>query len=221
MRLRNIPSADQQIAINPYCIQDPASHRGVWQHVFQNTQPLHIEIGMGKGRFILQLAQTNPDINYIGIERYTSVLLRAVQKLERIPADEIPSNLRFICMDAEQLSEVFAPNEVNKIYLNFSDPWPKKRHARRRLTSQQFLQRYDQILTPNGTIEFKTDNQQLFAFSLNELPAANWTLNACTYDLHNDSILNNGNIITEYEEKFSSLGNPIYKLIASRSVPHS
>lgn len=217
MRLRNIPSADHLIAVSPYCVQTPASQRGLWQQAFQNTNPVHIEIGMGKGRFLLQLAQNHPDINYIGIERYTSVLLRAVQKLERLPSEEIPANLRLICMDAEQLADVFAPEEVAKIYLNFSDPWPKKRHARRRLTSKQFLCRYDQILAANGSIEFKTDNRDLFEFSLAELPAAHWTLEACTYDLHNDPELNEGNIMTEYEEKFSSLGNPIYKLIASRT----
>ncbi len=216
MRLRNIPGADDQIAVSPYCIQAPVEHRGLWHHVFQNRHPLHIEVGMGKGSFILKLAQNNPDKNFIGIEKYTSVLLRAIQKLERIPPNEVPNNLRFICMDAEHLNDVFAPEEIDTIYLNFSDPWPKKRHARRRLTSRQFLSLYDQILAKNGTIEFKTDNRQLFEFSLSELSAVQWKLDACSYDLHNDPELNKGNIMTEYEEKFSSFGNPIYKLITSR-----
>lgn len=217
MRLRNIPSADHEIAVSPYCIQDPTAHRGLWHNIFENRQPLNIEIGMGKGRFILQLAQNNPEKNFIGIEKYTSVLLRAIQRLARIPSDEIPPNLRFICMDAQTLTEVFAPEEVQTIYLNFSDPWPKKRHARRRLTSRQFLSLYDQILSKDGKIEFKTDNRQLFDFSLSELSYAHWNLEACTYDLHNDLEQNKNNIMTEYEEKFSSLGNPIYKLITSRT----
>lgn len=214
MRLRNIPSADQIIAENKFCVQDPVSFHNSWNSVFQNTNPVHIEIGTGKGHFIIQLAQQNPDINYIGIEKYTSVLLRAVQKMESL--DQPPANLRFICMNAENLSDVFASQEVSKIYLNFSDPWPKKRHARRRLTSREFLHLYDQILTKNGKIEFKTDNKQLFDFSLDELPAAGWKLEAYTNNLHNDSRMNENNIMTEYEQKFSSLGNPIYKLIAYR-----
>ena len=215
MRLRNIPGADEAIASSPYCIQDPAANRGSWTNIFQNSHPLHIETGMGKGRFILELAMQNPGINYIGIEKYTSVLLRAIQKLE---ISGPPSNLYFLCMDAYQLPEVFAPGEVSRIYLNFSDPWPKKRHARRRLTSRQFLECYDQILASDGTLEFKTDNRQLFEFSLEEIPAAGWKLEACTRDLHNDRQLNAGNIMTEYEEKFSASGHPIYKLIASRDT---
>lgn len=213
MRLRNIPGADEAIASSPYCIQNPSLQRGSWNLFFQNNHPIHIEVGMGKGRFILQLAEQNTNINYIGIEKYTSVLLRAIQKLDDIQA---PSNLFFICMNAEQLSEVFAPNEISRIYLNFSDPWPKERHSKRRLTSREFLQCYEQILTPNGTIEFKTDNKQLFDFSLQEIPVAHWKLDAYTYDLHHDHTLNQNNIMTEYEEKFAALGNPIYKLIASK-----
>lgn len=217
MRLRNIPSADHIIAESPFCIQTPAIHRGLWNEIFQNANPVAIEIGMGKGQFLLQLAHSNPHVNYIGIEKYTSVLLRAVQKLERLPNGQIPPNLRLICMNAEDIAEVFAPGEISNIYLNFSDPWPKKRHARRRLTSIEFLSLYEQILTEEGTIEFKTDNRLLFDFSLEQLQKAHWNLKACTYDLHHDDDLNTNNIMTEYEEKFSSLGNPIFKLIASRS----
>lgn len=212
MRLRNIPGADDAIADSIYCIKDPETHRGIWQEVFPSVQPLHIEIGMGKGRFIMDLASANPDINYIGIERYSSVLLRALQKMEQNP---LP-NLKFICMDAADIAEIFAPEEVARIYLNFSDPWPKDRHAKRRLTSRQFFARYDLVLAQNGHIEFKTDNQDLFTFSLEEIPEAGWRLDASTRDLHHDPVLNEGNIMTEYEEKFSSLGNPICKLIASR-----
>lgn len=212
MRLRNIPGADEAIAASRYCIKDPNACKGNWQSAFSSSSPLHIEIGMGKGRFIMELAAANPTINYIGIERYSSVLLRALQKMEENPLD----NLKFICMDAAEITEVFAPGEISRIYLNFSDPWPKDRHAKRRLTSRQFFERYHQILAKDGHIEFKTDNQDLFTFSLEEVPASGWHLDASTRDLHQDPILKEGNIMTEYEEKFFSLGNPICKLIASR-----
>lgn len=195
-----------------YCIKESEIQRGNWQSLFPEAQPLHIEVGMGKGRFIMDMAASHPEINYIGIERYSSVLLRALQKMELTPL----SNLKFICMDAADLPEVFAPEEVARIYLNFSDPWPKDRHAKRRLTSRQFFARYDQILKKDGRVEFKTDNQELFSFSLEEIPEAGWHLDASTKDLHHDPVLNEGNIMTEYEEKFSALGNPICKLIASR-----
>ena len=213
MRLRNIPGADEAIADSPHCIQEPMAEKGRWHLIFGNENPIHIEIGMGKGQFIMKLAKEHPDINYIGIERYSSVLLRALQKMEIEP---LP-NIRFLCMDASIITEVFDKEEVAKIYLNFSDPWPKERHAKRRLTSRQFLERYDKILAGNGVVEFKTDNDDLFAFSMEEVAEAGWTLDAHTFDLHHDPVLNEGNIMTEYEEKFSSLGHPIHKLIARRS----
>lgn len=213
MRLRNIPGADEAIADSPHCIQEPMAEKGRWHLIFGNDHPVHIEIGMGKGQFIMQLAKEHPDINYIGIERYSSVLLRALQKMEIEP---LP-NIRFLCMDASIITEVFDKEEVAKIYLNFSDPWPKERHAKRRLTSRQFFERYDKILAGNGVVEFKTDNDDLFAFSMEEVAEAGWTLDAHTFDLHHDPVLNEGNIMTEYEEKFSSLGHPIHKLIARRS----
>lgn len=213
MRLRNIPGADEAIADSPHCIQEPMAEKGRWHLIFGNENPIHIEIGMGKGQFIMKLAKEHPDINYIGIERYSSVLLRALQKMEIEP---LP-NIRFLCMDASIITEVFDKEEVAKIYLNFSDPWPKERHAKRRLTSQQFFERYDKILARNGVVEFKTDNDDLFAFSMEEVAEAGWTLDAHTFDLHHDPVLNEGNVMTEYEEKFSSLGHPIHKLIARRS----
>ena len=213
MRLRNIPGADEAIADSPHCIQEPMAEKGRWHLIFGNENPIHIEIGMGKGQFIMKLAKEHPDINYIGIERYSSVLLRALQKMEIEP---LP-NIRFLCMDASIITEVFDKEEVAKIYLNFSDPWPKDRHAKRRLTSRQFFERYDKILAGNGVVEFKTDNDDLFAFSMEEVAEAGWTLDAHTFDLHHDPVLNEGNIMTEYEEKFSSLGHPIHKLIARRS----
>lgn len=213
MRLRNIPGADEAVANSPFCIQSPVEHKGNWSAVFGNDHPIHIEIGMGKGRFLMDLAVLNPNINYIGIERYTSVLLRAVQKIEETP---LP-NVRFLCEDAANLPDIFAPEEVKRIYLNFSDPWPKDRHARRRLTSSEFLARYDQFLAKSGRLEFKTDNVGLFDFSLEEIQNSDvWHIDVHTYDLHEDPMLNFGNVMTEYEEKFSSKGNPICKLIASR-----
>lgn len=213
MRLRNIPGADEAIADSPHCIQEPMAEKGRWHLIFGNENPIHIEIGMGKGQFIMKLAKEHPDINYIGIERYSSVLLRALQKMEIEP---LP-NIRFLCMDASIITEVFDEEEVAKIYLNFSDPWPKERHAKRRLTSRQFFERYDKILARNGVVEFKTDNDDLFAFSMEEVAEAGWTLDAHTFDLHHDPVLNEGNVMTEYEEKFSSLGHPIHKLSARRS----
>ena len=210
MRLRNIPGADEAIADSPHCIQEPMAEKGRWHLIFGNENPIHIEIGMGKGQFIMKLAKEHPDINYIGIERYSSVLLRALQKMEIEP---LP-NIRFLCMDASIITEVFDKEEVAKIYLNFSDPWPKERHAKRRLTSRQFFERYDKILAGNGVVEFKTDNDDLFAFSMEEVAEAGWTLDAHTFDLHHDPVLNEGNVMTEYEEKFSSRGQRIYRVEA-------
>lgn len=213
MRLRNIPGAGEVIDNSPYCIKEPVELKGKWHDFLGNNNPIHIEVGMGKGRFLMDLARLHPEINYIGIERYTSVLLRAVQKMQE---DELP-NVHFLCIDAATLPDIFDRNEVDRIYLNFSDPWPKDRHARRRLTSSEFLARYDLFLAPDGRIEFKTDNQDLFTFSLEEIESSDkWHLDASTRDLHHDAAMNEGNIMTEYEEKFSAVGNPICKLIASR-----
>ncbi len=213
MRLRNIAGSREVIADSKFTVKDPEKKKGLWKkEVFGNDKPIHIEIGMGKGRFLMDMAALHPDINYIGIEKYSSVLLRAIQKQEEL---QLP-NVIFIRMDAEVITEVFAPSEVDKIYLNFSDPWPKERHAKRRLPSREFLGRYDQILRADGVVEFKTDNEDLFRFALDEVEPAGWTLDAVTYDLHHDEAMNEGNVMTEYEEKFSSLGNPIYKYIVSR-----
>ena len=218
MRLRNIPRAESVLEACKEVVKDPESLRRDWNQTFKKEQPLHIEIGMGKGQFLLTLAAKNPQINYIGIERYSSVLLRAVEKFQELEAEgKAPANIRFICMDANDLPTVFAPAEVSRIYLNFSDPWPKARHARRRLTSKEFFARYDRVLAADGTVEFKTDNRPLFDFSLEQVTEAGWTLNAHTFDLHHDPVMNEGNVMTEYEQKFSSMGNPIHKLIASRS----
>ena len=212
MRLRNIPGSREVIAENQWCIQEPEQQKGQWHSLFGNKNPIHIEIGMGKGQFLMTLAAQNPDVNFIGIEKYSSVLLRALQKITESP---LP-NIRFIRMDAETITEVFAENEVDRIYLNFSDPWPKDRHAKRRLTSKEFFARYNVILKADGRVEFKTDNRPLFDFSVESVKEAGWKLDAVTYDLHHDEELCQGNVMTEYEEKFSSKGNPIHKLIAVR-----
>ena len=211
MRLRNIPGSKEVIAESAYVIQEPEQYKGKWKEVFENDRPVQIEVGMGKGRFIMDMAKLHPDRNYIGIEMYDSVLLRAVQKREQLE-EELP-NLYFIRMDARNLPEVFEKGEADRIYLNFSDPWPKDRHAKRRLTSRQFLERYEQILAPGGQVEFKTDNRGLFEFSLEEVKEAGWTLEASTFDLHHEEKMMEGNVMTEYEEKFSSMGNPIHKMI--------
>lgn len=214
MRLRNIPGSKDVIADSRFVVQNPDHQRGTWKEIFGNDHPVWIEVGMGKGRFIMDMARIHPEINFIGIEMYDSVLLRAVQKREQMEEDL--SNLYFIRMDARNLPEVFAPGEVGRIFLNFSDPWPKERHAKRRLTSRQFLERYDQILEADGQVEFKTDNRGLFEFSLQEVEETKWQLVASTFDLHHEPDMVQGNVMTEYEEKFSSMGNPIHKMVIRR-----
>ena len=212
MRLRNVPGSREAIAESNLAINEPQVLKGKWNEEFGNNNPIRIEIGMGKGRFITQLALENPDINYVGIEKYSSVLIRAIEKCQDI---EVP-NLRFIRMEAEYICDVFNKEEVDRIYLNFSDPWPKDRHAKRRLTSKQFFERYDNILKKDGVVEFKTDNDLLFQFSLEQVPEAGWNLVAQTWDLHNDSEMVKGNVMTVYESKFSQMGNPINMLVANR-----
>ncbi len=214
MRLRNITGSREVIAESPYVIQEELQYScaGRWKEIFDNENPIYIEIGMGKGKFIHTMAKENPDINYVGIEKYSSVLLRAIQKMEK---EELP-NLKFLRMDAEEIAEVFGPEEVERIYLNFSDPWPKDRHAKRRLPSREFLARYDVILKRNGRLEFKTDNRALFDFAVGELEPAGWNASALTYDLHHDEDMMRGNVMTEYEEKFSGMGNPICKYVIMR-----
>ena len=212
MRLKNVPGSREVIAESEFVIHDEQKQKGNWKNIFGNENEIHIEIGMGKGKFIYEMARRNPGINYIGIEKYSSVLLRAVQKMQQEP---LP-NLKFIRMDAEEIAEVFAENEVDKIYLNFSDPWPKDRHAKRRLPSKEFLARYNQFLKKDGFLEFKTDNRGLFDFAVEQLPEAGWKAKAVTYDLHHNEEMMAGNVMTEYEEKFSSMGNPICKYIIYR-----
>ena len=214
MRLRNVPGARDAIAGSKFVVQEEiqSSMPGKWSEVFGNDHPIHIEIGMGKGQFIHALAKLHPEINYVGVEKYSSVLLRAIQKMDE---EELP-NLKFLRMEAEDITKVFGKEEVDKIYLNFSDHWPKDRHAKRRLPSKEFLGRYDYILKQGSRLEFKTDNRDLFDFAVEELEPAGWKAEVITYDLHADEKLMEGNVMTEYEEKFSSMGNPICKYIIYR-----
>lgn len=214
MRLKNITGSREVVAGSPYVVQEAVQQScpGTWKEIFGNDNPIFIEIGMGKGKFIHTMAKEHPDINYVGIEKYSSVLLRAIQKMEQ---EELP-NLKFLRMDAENIDKVFGNGEVYGIYLNFSDPWPKDRHAKRRLPSREFLARYDLILRQGGRLEFKTDNRKLFDFAVEELEPAGWQAEVITYDLHGDVKLMEGNVMTEYEEKFSAMGNPICKYIIYR-----
>lgn len=211
MRLRHIPGSEQMIEESPFVIQNPEARRGKWREVFGNRNPIHIEVGMGKGRFIMELAAANPDINYIGIERYSTVLLKAIQKREQL---ELP-NIYFLCIDAGNMANIFNEGEIDRIYLNFSDPWPKDRHSKRRLTSPQFMEVYDKILHREGTVEFKTDNRGLFDYSLESVPEAGWIILNRTFDLHHSDMAE-GNVMTEYETKFAAEGKPICKLVAAR-----
>lgn len=212
MRLRNIKGSKEFIEASPYVIQEPEKLKGKWSSLFHNNHPIHIEIGMGKGQFIHELAAANPDINYIGIEMYSSVLYRALEKR----AETELENLFFLRFDAKYLADIFDHSEVSRIYLNFSDPWPKDRHAKRRLTSAGFLAIYNEILTSDGFIQFKTDNRDLFDFSVETVEeSALWNINEITYDLHHSEFLES-NIMTEYESRFVAEGKPICRFVISR-----
>ena len=214
MRLKHVKGAEEYISSSKHVIQNYKEYKGKWNTIFNNGNPIHIEIGMGKGQFLMELATRNPDINYIGIEKFSSVLIRAVQKEEELQL----TNLVFVRMDATEITEVFEENEIDRIYLNFSDPWPKDRHAKRRLPSRQFLERFGVVLKDEGQIEFKTDNNGLFDFALEEVEPGGFKIIQVTRDLHNEPSMNEGNIMTEYEEKFSKLGNNINKYIITRNL---
>lgn len=212
MRLRNIPGAESALAEYPTFVQNPVSFKGKWYERFGNNNPIHVEIGCGKGRFINTLAALHPDINFIAVELKAEVVLRAVQRTEY---REIP-NLAFVQYNAAMLTDLFADHEITRLYLNFSDPWPKTRHAKRRLTYSSFLQTYRQVLKPDGEIHLKTDNEKLFEFSLNQMAAERFQLRNITFDLH-QSKLAQDNVMTEYEERFSSRGQRIYRVEAACS----
>lgn len=205
MRLRNVPGAREKIDNSKYIINNYKEYKGKYNTVFSNDNPICIEIGTGKGKFIKELALLNPNINYIGIEKYDSVLVRALEKVEE---EDIP-NLRYISMDATEIENAFE-KEIDTIYLNFSDPWPKARHTDRRLTSKRFLQRYDNLFKGVKHIIFKTDNRKLFEFSIMSFTEYGYKIENIILDLYNDDIKDN--VATEYEEKFHNKGMPIYKI---------
>lgn len=206
MRLRNKPWAKDKLQqYSNYVIQEPESFRGKWGEAFEQDQPLHIEIGTGKGQFITGMAKANPGINYIGIELQESVIVSA---LDRLIDAELP-NVKLMNVNGAELVKYFESGDVSRVYLNFSDPWPKTRHEKRRLTFKSFLEVYEAILVKNGEIHFKTDNQGLFEYSLVSFSHYGMLLKYVSLDLHNSDY--EGNIMTEYEEKFSSRGSRIFR----------
>lgn len=205
MRLKCVKGAKEKVESSPYLILDPLEYKGNYQKLFNNTNPIYIEIGMGKGNFIIENAKKYPDINFIGIEKYDSVIVRAIEKLEQL---ELP-NLKLIRIDANNIVDVF-DKEIDLIYLNFSDPWPKARHEKRRLSSHEFLKKYDSIFKNKKNIIMKTDNRKLFEFSIMSYTSYGYSINEISLDLYKDDISNN--IPTEYEMKFNELGFPIYKI---------
>ena len=209
MRLRNNPEAlDYLLSQEGLVYINPTDVKGKWHDIFGNDNPLYIEIGIGKGNFIIKNAIENPNVNYIGIEKYDSVLVKAIKKAD----DEIP-NLKFVRMDALEIDKVFH-KEVDRIYLNFSDPWPKKRHANRRLTSKVFLEKYDNVFKSGKQICQKTDNKELFEFSIVSLNECGYSIKEISLDLHNSEFFDG--ITTEYEDRFSLRGNNIYYLKAEK-----
>lgn len=208
MRTRYKPWAEELLEAHPeIVIANPEGHIGKWHEVFGNNHPLHIEVGTGKGQFLLGMAQANPTINYIGIELYDSIIVCALEKVLEV---ESISNLRLLKVNGEDLNKFFQKNDVNRVYLNFSDPWPKIRHAKRRLSHENFLKLYESILIDNGEIHFKTDNRGLFEYSLVSMSQYGMLLKDVSLDLHAN--MPEDNIMTEYEKKFSSKGQPIYRL---------
>ncbi|KQL45616.1 tRNA (guanine-N7)-methyltransferase [Brevibacillus choshinensis] len=209
MRLRNIPGAESALREYPTFVDNPVSFKGRWRERFGNDNPIHVEIGCGKGRFINTLAERHPDVNFIAVELKAEVVLRAVQRTEY---REIP-NLAFVQFNAAVLTDLFADHEISRLFLNFSDPWPKSRHAKRRLTYASFLNTYRQVLKSDGEIHMKTDNEKLFEFSLNQFASERFQMHNITFDLH-QSKLAADNVMTEYEERFSSRGQRIYRVEA-------
>ena len=210
MRRRNVKNAKQRIENHPeLVIANPKEYIGKWHEVFNNDNPIYLEIGMGKGKFLREHALKNPNINYIGIEKFDSVIVQAVEKIA--PLNLI--NIKLINVDAEELLEIFNANEINKIFLNFSDPWPKKRHAKRRLTAETYLKIYDNLLKDNGLIIQKTDSVLLFESSIISLSQHGYVIDDISLDLHNSE---RDNVMTEYERKFSSQGIKINYLKAHK-----
>ena len=228
MRLRHKTGAEEDVLKSSICINtskykdaNTPFEKLSSKDIFGNNNPLYLELGMGKGRFITEMSKIYSNINFIGIEKSATIVLKAINNLKNdiSPVDNNDksssnTNLRFMCEDIVNLCNILKGHSINKIFLNFSDPWPKKRHEHRRLTHVNFLNIYKELLIEGGSIEFKTDNKELFDFSISEFNKTSFKIISSTYDLHNDKELNVGNIMTEYEEKFSKLGNKICKLVA-------
>lgn len=215
MRLRNIPGAIEIIREHPNFIEEPEKLQGKWVEYFSNKNPIHIEIGSGKGKFITTLARQNQNINYIAIEKFGSVLVKLTKKIH----EERFSNLAIIHADAENIMQLFDPGEIEKIYLNFSDPWPRKRHAKRRLTNIRFLEMFKKLLCNDGVIALKTDNRDLFDYSIEQFNLSGFLIEDDTYNLHNSDFSQN-NVTTEYEDKFTSQNMPVCSLVAYKSGKH-
>ena len=205
MRLKHVKDAESIVESSSYLVKEPIIYKGKYKELFGNNNPIYIEIGMGKGKFIIENALKYPNINFIGIEKYDSVLVRAVQKLD----DMLIPNLKLIRMDANKIEEVFS-KEIDLIYLNFSDPWPKTRHEKRRLSSDYFLKKYDNIFKEKKHIIQKTDNRNLFEYSIISYNNYGYKINNISLDLYKDDIKNN--ISTEYEDKFVNSGEKIYMI---------
>lgn len=212
MRLRNVKNKDEILNTSLYLVKNPEENKGKWKEVFGNDKPIYIEIGMGKGKFIIENAISHPDINFIGIEKFDSVLARSLPKIP-----EGLDNLLIIRMDALNIDNVFS-KEIDRIYLNFSDPWPKARHHLRRLSSRVFLEKYDNLFLGDRVIYQRTDNQGLYIYSLMSYSENGYILSDISFDLHKDK---EDLITTEYEDKFSNKGMPIYSVVATKSVQKS
>ncbi|MEW9670702.1 tRNA (guanosine(46)-N7)-methyltransferase TrmB [Ammoniphilus sp. 3BR4] len=211
MRLRKKPWVKEEIvSYERLVVLDPQAQCGKWSSWFGNNHPIHVELGTGKGNFITTLAEQNPSVNYIGVEVREEVLISAVRKA----AKKGLTNIAFLWLNITKLEEVFAEGEVERFFLNFSDPWPKTRHAKRRLTHRDFLNRYKRILQKGNEIHLKTDNEKLFEFSLNEMSDSGLRLKNITFDLHNSAFEEAKSVMTEYEQKFVNLGMKIYRVEA-------
>ncbi|SEQ36777.1 tRNA (guanosine(46)-N7)-methyltransferase TrmB [Piscibacillus halophilus] len=210
MRLRHKPWAADYIKEHEgLMVLEPFEQKGNWQTLFERAQPIGLEIGTGKGQFVANMAKQHPEMNFIGIEKAESIVVTAIQKVKEVEA----SNVHLVHENAEDLRDMFAENEVDTIFLNFSDPWPKTRHEKRRLTYKSFLEQYENVLKDGGKIVLKTDNRGLFEYSLTSFSQYGMKLEDVSLDLH--ALEDESNVMTEYEEKFSSKGQPIYRCIAT------